>query len=166
MKPVYKHDCDKCIYLGTLQPRAADEFPIDTYWCTNPNHPNLSSIIGREGDDVPNYVSSHPPEAFASKYDYLNQAGRWYLYALLQASLRGLYKKPQPKDVSVKLTNIEWSDEQFLTNDCKVSFPSSITINVTVRPEDDFDLKEKAIDIAYKEMGYLISDCDAKVEEI
>ena len=94
-KPVHEHDCDACKYLGTYTV-LPDSIPgedkyIDCYWCDNPGHPNLSSVIGREGSDGPAYSSSHPPEAFAAKQEYLQHARSWYLFALIQASRMGLY---------------------------------------------------------------------------
>lgn len=93
-KPVYEHDCDACKYLGTYTHLASssdeqDKF-IDCYWCVNPEHRSLDSVIGREGSDGSNYASSHPPEAFADK-NYLQHARSWYLFALIQASRMGLY---------------------------------------------------------------------------
>ncbi len=98
-KPVHVHDCDTCIYLGTIKPRTTDgkatdtEQFIDCYWCADTTHPGLSSVIGRYGSEGSEYASSHPPESFAMKYDYLLIADRWYLFALMQGYLRGLWGK-------------------------------------------------------------------------
>lgn len=95
-KPVHTHDCDRCVYLGTISPRSASDSEgqwIDCYWCENKEHPQLSSMLGRYGSNGPEYASSHPPEAFASKDDYLLFADRWYLFSLLRATWLGLYKK-------------------------------------------------------------------------
>jgi hypothetical protein len=97
-KPIYTHDCDKCVYLGTYENRRHGySEQIDCYWCAKPDFPRLSSILGRYGSDGPQYSSSMPPEAFAYSQDYLITAEGWYLFALLQATLRGLYK-PEKKD--------------------------------------------------------------------
>lgn len=92
MKPRYTHDCDKCIYLGTVYARRENDCKdyIDCYWCAN-RYPSLSSVLGRYGNEGPEYMSSHPPEAFASGNDYLMMADRWYLFAMFQAVKLGLY---------------------------------------------------------------------------
>lgn len=46
MEPRFKHDCDKCIYLGESQGF------YDLYYC--PTHHDL---IARYGDDGPEYMS-------------------------------------------------------------------------------------------------------------
>lgn len=100
MKPVHQHDCDRCVYLGTInRDRFGDDVDgnkIDCYWCKSPSSPNLDSVIGRFGSNGPDYSSSLPPEAFAMGDEYLINAERWYLYAILQATLKGLYKKVYP----------------------------------------------------------------------
>jgi hypothetical protein len=101
MKPTHKHDCDRCIYLGSLikELRAGpivitSDNVIDCYWCKNTDNPNLSSIIGRYSSDGPDYASSHPPECFAGGIDILQCSDRWYLFALLQAIRLNLYNLP------------------------------------------------------------------------
>lgn len=94
-KPHHTHDCDKCVYLGSVYAKRNNDFPkeyIDCYWCVKELYPSLTSVIGRFGSDGPDYSSSHPPEAFADPNDYLMIADRWYLFALLRATELGLYR--------------------------------------------------------------------------
>lgn len=93
MKPRYTHDCEKCVYLGTVYAERENDCKnyIDCYWCKNERYPSLTSVIGRYGSDGPEYSSSLPPEAFAAGNDYLMMADRWYLFALFRATVLGLY---------------------------------------------------------------------------
>lgn len=50
--PVFKHDCENCIYLGSVH--AA--FSYDFYYCPTDNMMGGSCII-REGDEPDNYQS-------------------------------------------------------------------------------------------------------------
>jgi hypothetical protein len=96
MKPKHKHDCTHCVFLGTYLDNKVNNIQgtrdeIDCYWCDKPDFPSLSSILGRYGSEGPEYFSYHPPEAFADKH-FLERAQAWYLYAMLKATLMGLYK--------------------------------------------------------------------------
>lgn len=53
---------------------------------------SLDSILGRYGSEGHEYFSSHPPEAMAGPEEYLAIADKWYLFALVQATRKGLYK--------------------------------------------------------------------------
>lgn len=90
-KPKYTQDCDRCVFLGQVQPRNDGDKIIDVYWCKSNTSPSLDSILGRYGDKGPEYASSHPPSGFAGPQTYLAHAERWYLFALVQAALRGLW---------------------------------------------------------------------------
>lgn len=50
---LYKHDCDKCIYLGPAHD-SVDGYFVDLYWCGSANMP---TVIARYGDDGPDYKS-------------------------------------------------------------------------------------------------------------
>ena len=92
-KPVHEHDCDACIYLGTYTDLGdKKDKHIDCYWCKSRDNDNLHSVIGRHSSEGSDYASSHPPEAFAEKQEYLKHARSWYLFALIQASRKGLYQ--------------------------------------------------------------------------
>jgi type 1 glutamine amidotransferase len=90
----YTHDCTKCIYLGSIKKRHPGDNAIDCYVCLDKENPSLHSIIGRFGSEGEEYYSSHPPEAFTAKMEYLELADRWYLFALHQMIRRGLYTLP------------------------------------------------------------------------
>lgn len=108
MKPVHQHDCDKCIYLGSVYEFTAgkkDPQLIDTYWCGQQNHYLQGSILGRYGDAGPEYASSLPPHCFGggatpaeNMEQFLAMQSGWYHYALLKATWMGLYKKPRFKE--------------------------------------------------------------------
>lgn len=80
----FVHDCNHCIYLGQYE-----EF--DLYWCKNKTYPRLDSVIARYSSEGSNYISSHPPGAFADPLDYLRRADRWYHIILSRAKELGLY---------------------------------------------------------------------------
>ena len=68
-KARFKHDCNKCVYLGRFDQHKLGKFyRYDLYWCAS-EHENLSSLIARFGNDSPDYRSSHPPEAFCIDYE-------------------------------------------------------------------------------------------------
>lgn len=80
----YTHDCDACKFLG-------QHAEYDIYWCVNPRYRNLDSVLARYSDDGPDYISMHPPEAFADK-EYYSRARDWYKFALKQAKENNLYE--------------------------------------------------------------------------
>lgn len=47
MKPLYAHDCDVCVFLGTYSTNA-----VDLYFC-----PASKTLIARKSSDGPDYVS-------------------------------------------------------------------------------------------------------------
>ena len=51
--PKWIHDCDKCIYLGTI----FKEF--DLYICRDNKFPDLDSYLIRYGDEGSEYLSIH-----------------------------------------------------------------------------------------------------------
>lgn len=91
----YKHDCNKCIHLYSSNDTeyVLDSF-FDIYWCKNPRYPNLDSVIARYGNKNYEYISTHPPEAFADPDPdhYVKQENNWYRLALKLAKEKGLYK--------------------------------------------------------------------------
>lgn len=95
-KPKFAHDCERCVFLGRIDSENESE-AIDIYWCKSPTIQSLDSVIGRYSCDSSDYYSSHPPEAFAGPEEYLTRAGRWYLFALVQAARKGLYTFPVAK---------------------------------------------------------------------
>lgn len=44
MKPVYQHDCDACVFLGTVLGDA--DYPYDLYACVGPSN----TVIARYGN--------------------------------------------------------------------------------------------------------------------
>jgi hypothetical protein len=54
MKPKFKHHCDKCEYVWTVD-------GIDWYVCPNPDRmESLTSILGRYAEPEADYYSYHP----------------------------------------------------------------------------------------------------------
>ena len=58
MKPAYKHDCDKCTFLGTILVKDIDETgkeggEVDLYHCDG----NIPTVIARYSSDGPDYSS-------------------------------------------------------------------------------------------------------------
>ena len=54
--PRYKHDCDRCVYLGSGECNALGEGFFDFYTCTNPD--NVRSFIARYGNEGSEYAST------------------------------------------------------------------------------------------------------------
>lgn len=104
MKPIHKHDCTRCVYLGTYVDSGHTPQSIDCYVCLKPDHPSLHSILGRWSDEGAHYYSSHPPEAFQDSTDYLLRAQRWYMFALAQMMRLGYYR-PEPITLCADCTN-------------------------------------------------------------
>jgi hypothetical protein len=78
--PRYRHNCDRCKWLGRF-----DAF--DLWFCGQPDHPTLSSILRRNSSKGSDYLSTHPPSAFAgSALSHVQLetkfGGRWYAIAL------------------------------------------------------------------------------------
>lgn len=70
-QPQFVHDCDRCIFLGRWRGRAYGYLPeteYDLYVCVNRGHRPLDSWLARYGNHGSEYLSSHPPEAFAQPY--------------------------------------------------------------------------------------------------
>lgn len=89
--PRFDHDCDACVFLGAYTGPAPRCQRIDLYWCPNPSHPTLSSVLGRYGDNGSSYYSSTPPEAVSDAM-YLRNAQPWYQEAIARALAAGLYR--------------------------------------------------------------------------
>lgn len=86
-KPRFKHDCDRCIFLGQLKERGEQDSTADVYWC--PSFPFATTLARRSCKD-----SDYASWDITDEPDYLARAPRWYLFALIKASQKGLYKFP------------------------------------------------------------------------
>lgn len=53
MKPKYKHDCDRCVFLGTYDD---DGIPKDLYYCAEGGF-NQDTVVSRFSSDGPDYLS-------------------------------------------------------------------------------------------------------------
>lgn len=88
------HDCDTCVYLGSIQVSklqgTGKSEQVDCYFCAS-THKRLQTLIGRFGSDGPDYSSSHA-SFFTDVSGYSEIAERWYLYALMRATVLGLWK--------------------------------------------------------------------------
>lgn len=51
MKPKYKHDCGKCVFLGNW---SNNDMEHDLYYCSQGGH---STVVSRHGDDGEEYTS-------------------------------------------------------------------------------------------------------------
>jgi|10_taG_2_1085330.scaffolds.fasta_scaffold37611_4 hypothetical protein len=54
--PYYDHDCEKCVYLGSIID--GDQKIVDLYFCPKGSIRTMS-IIARYSSDGPDYASSH-----------------------------------------------------------------------------------------------------------
>lgn len=66
----------------------------DLYYCVCKSMRSLDSILFRYGDEVSEYISSHPPEAFTSPKDFYTNTRGLYKIALARAKGFGLYADP------------------------------------------------------------------------
>jgi len=96
-KPKFIHDCSQCIFLGSSVSDRNKNMSVDVYWCKSSTMPSMDSVLGRYGNKGHEYFSSHPPEAMAGPEEYLTIADKWYLFALIQATRKGLYKYDHKK---------------------------------------------------------------------
>jgi len=67
----YTHDCDACIFLGTVNLNNSynEHTTIDIYVCPVDHTPiHDETIIARYGDDGPDYISSQPEILFSRMY--------------------------------------------------------------------------------------------------
>jgi hypothetical protein len=76
-KPFYKHDCEECTFLGTVQSKA--KTPIDLYFCPQAG---LPTVIARFSDEDSDNVSGMPLA--------LKRKGSWLYIAKMLAWYRGL----------------------------------------------------------------------------
>jgi hypothetical protein len=58
IKPIWKHDCSHCIFLGTYQYKDSN---LDIYYCGQGE--NAPTVVARYGDDRPEYSSGWPNDA-------------------------------------------------------------------------------------------------------
>lgn len=79
-QPRYEHDCERCVWLGRYK-------TYDFWWCPSSEGPTFASVIGRWSSDGPDYISMHPPGAFAHPL----KERAWYTEILRRAQERGLY---------------------------------------------------------------------------
>jgi len=94
-KPRWKHDCDRCIFLGryTYSPKEVRGKPkiVDLYACPHPTDWELTSIIGRYSSKPDQYAASHPPQAFAGDpEEHFKRSERWYRVAIIRAQEKGI----------------------------------------------------------------------------
>lgn len=54
-KPKFNHDCSKCIFLDSSTILGED---VDFYVCENKEHPSITSLLYRTGNDGPDYGST------------------------------------------------------------------------------------------------------------
>ena len=69
--PQFIHDCDRCIFLGRWHGsvyNGEEAKDYDLYVCVHRGNRNLDSWLARYGNHGSEYLSSHPPEAFAQPY--------------------------------------------------------------------------------------------------
>jgi hypothetical protein len=84
----YKHDCDACKYLGSVEDLIYNEVTkLDIYWCIHPSFRGLDSVIARFGSEGSKYLCSHPPS------ENNKNKSIWYQFALQRAEELGIYKK-------------------------------------------------------------------------
>lgn len=62
--PLYKHDCNECVYLGSYK-------KVDLYFCNQWGE--LKTVIARYSDDGPDYTSGLE---LVSRNEYLAEAKR------------------------------------------------------------------------------------------
>lgn len=61
--PRHKHDCERCVFLGSYE-------NFDLYVCPASGE-RISTVVARYGDDGPDYVSgAHWPICFADEPEY------------------------------------------------------------------------------------------------
>lgn len=88
LSPVYVHNCNKCIFLGTVD---SENTKMDLYWCVSNTMRSLDSLIARYGNEGSNYASYHPPDAFAYPEQATQQLRRHAHYE--QLMVRGIKAK-------------------------------------------------------------------------
>jgi len=87
----YTHDCTTCVPCGDYtSPRGTH---VELYYCPNPKHPALSSLVARRSNEVSDYAASHPPEAFAQPYEQ----PEWERILIARAREQGVYIEPKPE---------------------------------------------------------------------
>lgn len=101
MKPVFTHDCTRCVFLGTLNTKDQSYGGVwDLYWCPRlgvPGAADASSVICRFGNEGPQYSSSLPPECFGEPLQFIEMMKkheRPYVYNMARAVKAGLYTGP------------------------------------------------------------------------
>lgn len=101
---IFVHDCKACRDLGSFDD--PEHGHLDLYWCVNPSYRNLDSLLARYGDDGPEYVSAHPPEAFSDPVLLLRR--EWYREILRRGEAAGLYvPNPVPPAGSDRIEKTE-----------------------------------------------------------
>jgi len=84
MKPVHEHDCESCIYLGTVKD---GEDTVDCYVCKEHAISSNGCIIGRHGVDGEYRTADSAYLDNAELFPYL---GKWFMFAVIQMARKGL----------------------------------------------------------------------------
>lgn len=90
-KPRFKHDCDRCIFLGQLKERGEQDPTADIYFCPS----RFPTVLARYSCKDSDYSSSDIMDG----PEYLPRLSRWKLFAMILASQKGLYKFPATKKI-------------------------------------------------------------------
>jgi len=99
--PVFTHDCDRCLFLGTV--RTKDQSyggTWDLWWCPDTRKGeghDHSSVICRYGNEGPEYSSSMTPECAADPQQFIEMMElheRPYVFNMARAVKAGLYNGP------------------------------------------------------------------------
>jgi hypothetical protein len=89
-KPVYSHNCDKCVFLGTWEWR---EVLYDMYTCKQGTL-NLPTVIARFSSEEKDYISGiEVARALETQLQRLDEINHPLVEALHRAFARGLLTK-------------------------------------------------------------------------
>ena len=80
MKPLYTHDCTRCVYLDKYK-------ETDLYWCDQGG--NMPTLINRYGNNGPEYESG---PLLKSIIPSLMESVNWFTVAFKRAQDKGLIK--------------------------------------------------------------------------
>ncbi len=90
------HDCDACKFLGQFE-------EYDLYWCINPSHRPLDSLLFRFGNEGCEYLSSHPPFSNGAMDGMMTDGKHlYYLEMLKRGEEAGLYVCEKPISKAAK----------------------------------------------------------------
>jgi len=85
-RPIYTHDCKRCNFIGNINSDLSDWH--DVYVCINKEHPVLSSLLIRHGNEGQAYYSSCHKTACNFPQN-INNKGNIYWKALTMAVKAG-----------------------------------------------------------------------------